>query len=109
MTQNSYTDNNQGTGLTEGIRYCYMIVAYYSDKAQSYASNEACAHLKKDVAVITNVSVTTTDASSGAIYVAWSKPTEIDTTQAPDLINILSIGPFLQVLVSTWQLIPSQI
>jgi gliding motility-associated-like protein len=79
----SYTDNNQGIGLTQGIRYCYMVVAYYSDKAEGYASNEACAYLKKDVAVITNVSVTTTDPSAGKIYLAWSKSTQIDTIQAP--------------------------
>ncbi len=83
ITRTSYTDNNQGTGLTQGIKYCYMVVALYPDKAESFASNEACAHLKKDVAVITNVSVTTTDASAGLIYLAWSKPTEIDTIQAP--------------------------
>ena len=83
ITRTSYNDNNQGTGLTQGIKYCYMVVAWYSDKAESFASNEACDHLKKDVAVITNVSVTTTDASAGSIYLAWSKPTEIDTIQAP--------------------------
>ncbi|TRZ69579.1 MAG: hypothetical protein D4R97_09655 [Bacteroidetes bacterium] len=83
ITRTSYNDNNQGIGLTQGIRYCYMVVAWYSDKAESYASNETCAHLKKDVAVITNVSVTTTDVSAGSIYLAWSKPTEIDTIQAP--------------------------
>jgi len=82
ITLTSYTDNNQGIGLTQGIKYCYMVVAIYPDKAQSYASNEACTHLKKDVAVITNVSVTTTDASEGKIYVGWSKPTEIDSIQA---------------------------
>lgn len=83
ITLTSYIDNNQGLGLTQGIKYCYMIVAWYADKAQSYASNEACTHLKKDVAVITNVSVTKTDATEGTIYLAWSKPTEIDTIQAP--------------------------
>jgi gliding motility-associated-like protein len=79
----TYTDNNQGVGLTQGIKYCYMVVATYPDQAESYASNEACAYLKKDVAVITNVSVTATDASSGTIYLAWSKPTQIDTLRAP--------------------------
>jgi gliding motility-associated-like protein len=82
ISRTSYTDNNKGNGLTQGIRYCYMVVAYFSDLAESYASNEACAHLKKDVAVITNVSISETGASSGLIYLAWSKPTEIDTIQA---------------------------
>lgn len=83
VTVTSYTDNNKGIGLTQGIKYCYMIDAVYPDKAESYASNETCTHLKKDVAVITNVSVTATDPSAGTIYLAWSKPTEIDTVQAP--------------------------
>src|SRR5208283_2329292 len=26
ITLTSYTDNNQGIGLTQGIRYCYMVV-----------------------------------------------------------------------------------
>lgn len=68
--------------LSRGIDYCYMVVATYADGAESYASNEACAQLKKDVAVITNVSVEKT-AAEGRIYLAWSKPTEIDSIQAP--------------------------
>jgi len=100
ITKTSYTDNNQGTGLTQGIRYCYMIVAVYPDQAQSFASNEACSHLKKDVAVITNVSVTNTDATSGAIYLAWSKPTEIDTLQAP--------GPYKYVVYRSIPSSPGQ-
>jgi len=83
ISQTTYLDNNKGAGLVRGIKYCYLVVAYYPDKAESYASNEACAALKKDVAVITNVSINNTDETTGSIYVAWSKPTEIDTIQAP--------------------------
>jgi gliding motility-associated-like protein len=100
ITLTSYIDNNLGSGLTHGIKYCYMVVAWYPDKAESYASNEACAYLKKDVAVITNVSVTTTDASAGTIYLAWSKPTEIDTNQAP--------GPYKYILYRTIPSNPGQ-
>lgn len=75
----SYVDQN----LSRGIDYCYMVVAIYPDGAESYASNEACAQLKKDVPVITNVSILKTDPSTGRIYLAWSKPTELDITQAP--------------------------
>lgn len=78
-----YTDNNNGTGLIHGNDYCYMVIAYFSDGAESYASNEACAILKKDIPVITNVSVNTTDVSSGENFIAWSKPTELDTIAAP--------------------------
>lgn len=69
--------------IARGIDYCYMVVAVYPDGAESYASNEACAQLKKDLPVLTNVSVLNTDLDNGEMYVAWSKPTEIDIQQAP--------------------------
>jgi len=78
-TDTAYIDSD----LSRGIDYCYMVVAFYADGAESYASNEACAFLKKDVPVITNVSVQKTGATDGNIYLAWSKPSEINTTQAP--------------------------
>lgn len=71
------------TELSRGIDYCYMVVATYPDGAESYASNESCAQLKKDVPVITNISVQTTGTADGRIYLAWSKPTEIDPVQMP--------------------------
>ncbi|MEI8047478.1 MAG: gliding motility-associated C-terminal domain-containing protein [Bacteroidota bacterium] len=72
--------------LSRGIDYCYMTVATYPDGAESYASNEACAQLKKDAPVLTNVSITKTGSADGSVYLAWSKPTELDMVQAP--------GPF---------------
>jgi gliding motility-associated-like protein len=89
--QTAFLDDNNGTGLFQGIRYCYMVVAWYPDKAEGYASNEACAQLKRDLPVLTNVSVNTTDEITGSIYTAWSKPTEIDTIQAP--------GPYKYILL----------
>lgn len=83
IAQTTYIDDNKGAGLVRGPKYCYLVVARYPDHAESYASNEACATLKKDVAVITNVSINHTDNFSGSIYTAWSKPTELDTLQAP--------------------------
>lgn len=78
-TDTNFIDND----LSRGIDYCYMVVATYPDGAESYASNEACAQLKKDVPVITNVSILKTGTTDGKAYIAWSKPTEIDTIQAP--------------------------
>jgi len=75
----TFTDSE----LSRGIDYCYMVVALYPDGAESYASNEACAQLKKDLPVITNVSIQKTSSSEGRVYLAWSKPTEIDPVQAP--------------------------
>jgi gliding motility-associated-like protein len=82
-TNTTFTDDNYGIGLIHGISYCYRIIALFSDGAESYASNELCASLKKDVPIITNVSITSTDKSHGSIYTAWSKPTELDTLLAP--------------------------
>ncbi len=78
-TDTLFTDNE----LSRGIDYCYMVVATYPDGAESYASNEACSQLKKDVPVITNISIQKTGIADGRIYLAWSKPTELDPIQTP--------------------------
>ena len=83
ITATSFLDDNQGSGLNRGIKYCYLLTAFFQDGAESYASNEACAELKKDVPIITNVSINTTNQNQGSLYLAWSKPTELDTIQAP--------------------------
>ncbi len=79
----SYLDDNHGAGLKRGLKYCYLITSWYPDDAESYASNETCATLKKDVPVITNASIDTTARVGGKSFVAWSKPTELDTIQIP--------------------------
>lgn len=81
-----YTDDGDGNGLVHGIQYCYMITAIYPDGVEGYATEEVCALLKRDLPIITNVSVETTDAGAGSLYIAWSKPTELDTIIIP--------GPF---------------
>jgi len=83
LTSTSFVDDNNGQGLVIGEQYCYRVVACFSDGAESIASDEVCDQLVKDVAVITRVNVNTTDQSSGAIYVEWSKPTEHSTIQFP--------------------------
>ena len=83
INDTTFTDSNSGAGLIHGIEYCYIVIAYFIDDAESYASNEACTTLVKDIPIITNVSVNNTDASNGSIYIAWSKPTEMDTIQIP--------------------------
>ncbi|NVO03732.1 MAG: gliding motility-associated C-terminal domain-containing protein, partial [Bacteroidetes bacterium] len=82
----NFTDNNNGQGLIHGIDYCYMVYAIYPDGAESYASLEACAHLTKDVPIITNVSIENTSNNTGKVYTAWSKPSVLDT-------NVV-LGPF---------------
>ena len=82
----SFTDDNNGEGLAHGNEYCYIVTSYFGNGAESIASNIICALLKKDMPIITNISVENTDDNNGEIYVAWSKPTEIDFNQIP--------GPF---------------
>ena len=83
LIDTSFVDNNNGLGLTSGEEYCYRVVACYPDGAQSKASDEVCAQLKRDVPIITNVSVNTTSETAGSIFVAWARPTEHDTIQFP--------------------------
>lgn len=70
----TFTDDNGGAGLTNGIDYSYIIVAYYADGSQSIASDNVCAQLVRDVPIMTNVSVMTTSTSTGTIWTHWVKP-----------------------------------
>ncbi len=83
INDTTYLDNNNGAGLIRGIDYCYMVISYFADEAESYASLEACNQLPKDAPVMTHVSVRNTDASNGSMFVAWSKPTDFDTLLIP--------------------------
>ncbi|MBI1287106.1 MAG: T9SS type B sorting domain-containing protein [Flavobacteriales bacterium] len=125
LTSTSYLDDNNGAGLTMGITYCYMVVACFPDGAEGYASEEFCTELRRDLPIITNVSVRTTDVSQGSMYVAWSKPTELDTVQIPgpyeyrvwrsditDSVNFQTVGTnfglndtiFIDTLMNTQEL-----
>ncbi len=83
LNSTTYIDNNNGLGLVSGILYCYRVVAIFPDGAESYSSDKLCATLKKDIPIITNVSIFNTDNTSGADSVVWSKPTELDTLAFP--------------------------
>jgi len=78
-----YRDDNSGLDLVHGINYCYRVTAYFSDDAESIASNESCAYLKRDVPIITHVSNDSTNLEGGHALVIWSKPIELDTIQYP--------------------------
>jgi gliding motility-associated-like protein len=83
VNDTAFLDNNNGAGLIRGIDYCYMIIAYFADGAESYASEEVCNQLPKDAPVMTNVSIRNTDNINGSVFVAWSKPDEFDTLAIP--------------------------
>ncbi|HNQ61352.1 MAG TPA: gliding motility-associated C-terminal domain-containing protein, partial [Bacteroidia bacterium] len=78
-----YLDDDHGNGLSIGVEYCYFITAVYPGGSESCATEQVCASLKKDLPVITNVDVRETNVSQGSIYVAWSKPEELDTILFP--------------------------
>ncbi|HMC96197.1 MAG TPA: gliding motility-associated C-terminal domain-containing protein, partial [Flavobacteriales bacterium] len=109
LNATTYTDSN---GLIIGNEYCYMVVAEFDDGALSYASEEFCALLDRQVPVITHVSVGSTDVTTGRDTVRWSNAYDLDTmarpgpyffnlyrgtgyTTADQLIWTSSISPFL--------------
>ncbi len=68
--------------LVNGQKYCYIITSCFEDGSESQASKEICTQLKRDVAIITNVSIFVTDTINGKDTVRWTNPTELDTTTA---------------------------
>lgn len=83
VNDTTFTDSNNGAGLAIGVQHCYMVTAVFADGSESCASDEICNQLKKDLPVITNVSVVNTDANAGTDTIMWSKATEIDTNVYP--------------------------
>lgn len=79
----TFIDTNEGLGLENGIEYSYRIVAVYPNGTESKASNEKKSALVTGVPLITNVSVTNTGSTDGEIFLAWSKPGQLDTIPAP--------------------------
>lgn len=90
ISELQFRDDDDGEGLVQGIEYCYLITAVFQDGAESIASNEICASLKRDLPVMTHVSNDSISLETGHIITAWSKPTELDTIQFP--------GPYFYTL-----------
>lgn len=83
ISQTTFTDDNNGEGLVQGISYCYRITAYYPDGSESFVSEESCNSLVPGFPAILNVSVTNVDGTSGSIFLAWAKPRNFDPVSAP--------------------------
>ncbi len=79
----SYLDNNNGDGLVQGYQYCYMVVAYYADGAESYASKVVCGELAKGVPIMIKVSVLKTEKVNGEVHLQWIKPIDFDQITNP--------------------------
>lgn len=80
----STDDIEDTTFLTEdliiGNEYCFMITAILPNGSESCPSIPDCDQLLFEVPVMTNVSVITTDASTGTDTVIWATPKELQTS-----------------------------
>ncbi len=73
----------QDLSVVLGKNYCYRVVAYYSNGAESKLSQEICTELKKVVPSILNVSVNATSNTSGSVFIKWLKANDLDVLQHP--------------------------
>lgn len=92
-TDTSFYDDNKGEGLSPLINYCYRIVAVFPARtangsnlpggkpSESFASVEVCDVIIRSKPIITQVSVTTTNAINGALRLSWIRPDTLDTVQ----------------------------
>ncbi|HMQ08751.1 MAG TPA: gliding motility-associated C-terminal domain-containing protein [Saprospiraceae bacterium] len=81
--------------------YCYRILAEFAkitqagfpfNRVESIASEEVCVLLKRDIPLITEVSVMDTDLQNGSIRITWTKPL------AEDLDTLVNPGPYIYQL-----------
>ncbi len=88
-----YTD----TEVERGRSYCYRVVGEFAqtsagsnpyNRVQSLRSEEICVQLSRDIPLITNVSVLSTDIASGTMEIKWTKPV------AEDLDTLMNPGPY---------------
>ncbi|MDE0471795.1 MAG: gliding motility-associated C-terminal domain-containing protein, partial [Ekhidna sp.] len=85
INDTDFVDDNNGTGLAPGSKYCYRLVAVFPQPlgGLSVPSEEACDSLLIDLPVITNVDIISTDKVNGQIRVNWTPPYEIDAAIFP--------------------------
>lgn len=74
LNDTTFLDTNNGNGLSQGTNYSYIVEAVYTDGALSYASNQICVQLKRDIPILVNVDVQATDTTTGSIFLRWIKP-----------------------------------
>ncbi|MDR2085493.1 MAG: gliding motility-associated C-terminal domain-containing protein [Bacteroidales bacterium] len=83
IESNTYIDRGDEGGLAVGVTYSYRISAYFINEVEGKLSEKAEVLLKKDVPVITHVTVEKTDRNNGEIKIILSPPTEIDLLEYP--------------------------
>lgn len=92
------------TDVDRGRTYCYRVLAefgkvssqgYVFNIVESLPSNESCIQLSRDVPLLTDVSVETTNTTTGEMFVQWTKPDILD------LDTVLNPGPYRYELLRT--------
>ncbi|HCQ15868.1 MAG TPA: hypothetical protein DIU20_06385, partial [Cryomorphaceae bacterium] len=80
LSNTTYQDSQD---LQRGVRYCYMVIAYFEDASESYASVEFCTALPLSLPLMTNADVLTTAVTNGKIQVKWIAPPALDSANFP--------------------------
>ena len=90
--------------LDKGITYCYRVQAEFAqitssgnpyNRTESLPSNEVCQQLKRDLPLITKVSIQNTDINTGEVHFQWSKPL------VNDLDTVVNPGPYTYELLKS--------
>ena len=79
LSNTTYLDMDE---IIFGRETCYMVVAYFEDGGESYASNESCDQIKFEIPIIKKNSVGITSAL-GVDTVFWRSPIELDQDVFP--------------------------
>lgn len=79
----TFVDDGSAVPLYHANDYCYRVVARFPDGAESYVSDEVCAHIIADAPLIVNADVVTTDLENGTLKVRWTAPPETDSVAFP--------------------------
>ena len=92
------------TDVERGRTYCYRILAHFAKLSaagnpfnfvESLPSDEVCMQLSRDIPIMTNVSITTTEVADGNIEVRWTRPV------AEELDTLLNLPPYRYQLLRT--------
>ena len=81
FTDTLFTDDGSVFPTLHGREYCYRIVAFFANGAESIVSEEVCTSIINDAPMITNVDVDVTDTENGQINLKWLNPAELDIAQ----------------------------
>jgi hypothetical protein len=86
VSTTTFTDNDNGHGLSPGAKYCYRLVVRFPlpRGGESIVSEEICVGpFEVQAPVITNVSVDKTDLTAGEVMVRWTPPFDVDAAAYP--------------------------